>query len=105
MRARIQVRPFILLTCRATRRRRYAQKSISAFLARPRQVTNTLAPPEGETSNDLFVAHDPLAVAYAIFNDPSLSPTSGSRAGWKTTLRKFRMETDGKLTRGMCVVE
>lgn len=72
---------------------------VSAFLRGPRAFNNSLAPP-GQTpvaaKFDQFQAHDPLAVAHAIF-----SPDGG----WVSTQRSFRIETQGRLTRGMCVVD
>ena len=72
---------------------------ISLFLRKPRAVTNSFAPrdvPFDPSKYDLFEAHDPLAVGYAIF---------GFNGGWGTTQRQFQIETDGRLTRGFCVVD
>ncbi|WFC95298.1 hypothetical protein MBRA1_001945 [Malassezia brasiliensis] len=72
---------------------------ISLFLRKPRAVTNSFAPPDvtfDASKYDLFQAHDPLAVAHAICpEDP----------GWKWEERPFLVETEGKLTRGFCVVD
>lgn len=87
-------------------------------------MTNSFAPP-GEPfdpkRHDLFQAHDPLAVAHAIFTGPSTlrfhstpsSPDSlledGHRRtdeyGWEYCQRQFAIETEGAITRGMCVVD
>ncbi|WFD43863.1 hypothetical protein MPSI1_002528 [Malassezia psittaci] len=72
---------------------------ISLFLRKPRAVTNSFAPPEvtfDASRYDLFQAHDPLAVAHAIFADTP---------GWDSVERPFLVETEGKLTRGFCVVD
>lgn len=72
---------------------------ISLFLRKPRAVTNSFAPPEvtfDASKYDLFQAHDPLAVAHAIFPD---------NPAWKVDERPFLVETEGKLTRGFCVVD
>lgn len=78
----------------------YLVRLISLFLRKPRSVTNSFAPPEvtfDASVYDLFEAHDPLAVAHAIFCE--------SADGWKVTARPFLVESEGKLTRGYCVVE
>ena len=76
---------------------------VSSFLRKPRSVTNSFAP-EGEpfdaSKYDLFQAHDPLAVAHAIFCDPA-----DASSGWSTLPREFVVETDGRHTRGFCVVD
>jgi inosine-uridine nucleoside N-ribohydrolase len=71
--------------------------SVSAFLRHPRKVTNSFAAPGTYQPqlHDNFVAHDPLAVAHAIF----------ASEAWVSTPREFKLETEGKYTRGMCVVE
>ncbi|KDN53188.1 nucleoside hydrolase [Tilletiaria anomala UBC 951] len=71
---------------------------VSAFLSQPRTVMNSFAPPDAfdPQLHDNFIAHDPLAVAYAIF---------GSMPGWQTQERVFKMEIDGSITRGMCVID
>lgn len=77
----------------------YLVRLISLFLRKPRAVTNSFAPPEvtfDATKYDLFEAHDPLAVAHAIFRD---------HPGWRPVDRAFVVETDGKHTRGFCVVD
>ncbi|WFD33421.1 hypothetical protein MCUN1_000234 [Malassezia cuniculi] len=73
---------------------------ISAFMRKPRAVTNACAGDEvfDPAKHDLFEGHDPLAVAYAIAYEP------GSSA-WDYALREFVVETDGKHTRGFCVVD
>lgn len=78
-------------------------RMVSAFMRKPRAVTNSFAEP-GEpfdaTKYDLFEAHDPLAVAHAVFYDPN-----DAASAWQSTPRDFLIETDGRLTRGMCVVD
>lgn len=61
---------------------------------------------------DNFQAHDPLAMAHAIFcpsaveRQQTLSdPINGTFADWAIRTRTFGMETDGYLTRGQCVIE
>lgn len=95
--------------------------SVSSILLHPRKMTNSYAPP-GEpfdpARDDLFQAHDPLAVAHAIFAGPSTltfhsTPTSDlddddvrvDEHGWQYCQRRFAVETEGALTRGMCVVD
>ena len=78
----------------------YLFRLISLFLRKPRAVTNSFAP-KGVSFDaakyDLFEAHDPLAVAHAIFcTDTKL---------WSCTSRPFLIETEGRLTRGFCVVD
>ncbi|WFD37987.1 uncharacterized protein MJAP1_000935 [Malassezia japonica] len=78
----------------------YLARLISLFLRKPRSVTNSFAPPEvtfDASVHDLFEAHDPLAVAHAIFCE--------SAEGWKVSARPFLVESEGKLTRGFCVVD
>lgn len=72
---------------------------IAAFLSHPRSVVNGYAAPEdfNPDIHDLFEAHDPLAVAHALFHT--------SDSNWKHETRSFRIETDGQLTRGFCIVE
>lgn len=84
-------------------------------------MTNSYAPP-GEPFNpardDLFQAHDPLAVAHAIFAGPSTlsfhstpahhldeGETRTDEHGWEHSQRHFTVESEGVLTRGMCVVD
>jgi uncharacterized protein YciW len=101
-------------------------------------MTNSYAPhglPFSAERDDLFQAHDPLAVAHACFapseagrggeayhqylegeqqqqHSQSGSP-SGVRegeeredsTGWIYSERRFAIEAEGKLTRGMCIVE
>ncbi|EPQ29264.1 uncharacterized protein PFL1_03019 [Pseudozyma flocculosa PF-1] len=92
------------------------ERYISTFLTHPRMVTNGYATPEEfhPDKHDLFQAHDPLAVAHAVFV-PVVGPSSqqqqqqqeagGAGAGWKHSLRRFRVECSGDVTRGMCVVD
>ncbi len=63
----------------------------------PRQVTNSFAPPDAFEPHlhDNFIAHDPLAVVHAIFPNEN----------WAYQAREFLMETEGKYTRGMCIIE
>lgn len=73
---------------------------MTKFLRKPRSVTNSFAPPNepfDASKYDLFEAHDPLAVAHAIFYTDSDK--------WGSTRRPFLVETDGRLTRGFCVVD
>ena len=60
-------------------------------------MTNLHAPPDGFNPDvhDNFVPHDPLAVAHAIHPEEN----------WVVEEREFEVETEGRLTRGMCVVE
>lgn len=61
--------------------------------------------------HDNFQAHDPLAVAHAIFglqNDEQSRPSTENEAhfnGWKVVQREFEIEYQGDRTRGMCIVE
>lgn len=73
---------------------------ISAFMRKPRAVTNACAgdEPFDPAKHDLFEGHDPLAVAYAIAYKPD-SPD------WSLSRREFVVETDGRHTRGFCVVD
>lgn len=84
----------------AVYRRSYLARLISLFLRKPRAVTNAQAPshrPFDKSLDDLFEAHDPLAVAHAIFHTDT--------SQWGTTPREFLVETEGRLTRGFCVVD
>ncbi|UZJ54625.1 hypothetical protein CBS101457_003945 [Exobasidium rhododendri] len=87
-----------------------------AILANPRKVTNSLAHPLeafDPHKDDLFMAHDPLAVAHAIFCPSTFqrsaqqhtSSTDEVFEGWHVKTRRFGIETEGALTRGMCVVD
>lgn len=84
----------------------HLEKFIGTFLTHPRAFTNNLVAPEEfhPDKHDLFQAHDPLAVAHAVF---APMPSSGSvdDDGWKHTKRQFQIETSGELTRGFCVVD
>lgn len=82
-------------------------------MANPRKVTNSFAPIDKDFDpirDDMFVAHDPLAIAHAIY---SLSPFErGYQSnpdqdlnGWRIQARRFGIETEGSLTRGHCVVD
>ena len=78
----------------------YLVRLISLFLRKPRAVTNSHAPhdkPFDPSKYDLFEAHDPLAVAHAIFGSDT--------ERWGANPRQFLIETEGQLTRGFCVVE
>lgn len=89
-------------------------RSLGAILTSPRRATNSYASPDepfDPSVYDLFQAHDPLAVAHAMF-----CPSTAQRAqkadaiddhfeGWHLRTRPFGIETDGALTRGFCVVE
>lgn len=71
---------------------------ISAFLQNPRAFSNNLGGDNFDPElHDQFQAHDPLAVAHAIF--------ATAVSGWISTPRDFLIETEGRLTRGMCVVD
>lgn len=79
---------------------------IGTFLTHPRAFTNNMVAPEEfhPDRHDLFEAHDPLAVAHAIFAPmPATGSIDGN--GWKHTPRRFQIETSGDLTRGFCVVD
>ncbi|EST07736.1 Inosine/uridine-preferring nucleoside hydrolase domain protein [Kalmanozyma brasiliensis GHG001] len=84
----------------------HLERYIGTFLTHPRAFTNNLVAPEEfhPDQHDLFQAHDPLAIAHAIF---APMPASGSMDGkrWKHTPRRFQIETSGDLTRGFCVVD
>lgn len=83
----------------------HLEKFIGTFLTHPRAFTNNMVAPEEfhPDQHDLFQAHDPLAVAHAIFAPlPSTGSIDGD--GWKHTPRRFQIETWGDLTRGFCVV-
>lgn len=73
---------------------------ISAFMRKPRAVTNACAgdEPFDPAKHDLFEGHDPLAVAHAIAYSPDAP-------GWEVVEREFQVETEGRLTRGLCVVD
>jgi len=81
-------------------KKNYLFRLITHFLRKPRSVTNSFAPPNvpfDPAKYDLFEAHDPLAVAHAIFyTDAEL---------WGDAERPFLVETDGRHTRGFCVVD
>lgn len=111
--------------------------SITSILTHPRKMTNSYAPyglPFSAERDDLFQAHDPLAVAHACFapseagkggeayhqyheylegqqiqNGASLGVQEGEQredsTGWVYMERRFAVEAEGKLTRGMCIVE
>ncbi|SPO23291.1 related to Inosine-uridine preferring nucleoside hydrolase [Ustilago trichophora] len=84
----------------------HLEKFIGTFLTHPRAFTNNMVAPEEfhPDQHDLFEAHDPLAVAHAIFAPlPSKGSIDGD--GWKHTPRRFQIETSGDLTRGFCVVD
>lgn len=87
-------------------------------------MTNSYAPPHlpfDPARDDLFQAHDPLAVAHACFasrdggggksyhGDKNKVIEENDRrqdgAGWQYQERRFAMEAEGQRTRGMCVVE
>lgn len=81
------------------------ERFISAFLTQPRSFTNNMVAPEEfkPDQHDLFQAHDPLAIAHAIF-----VPVGGpipTTDGWKHTSQCFQIETSGDLTRGFCVID
>ncbi|WFD30804.1 hypothetical protein MSPP1_001828 [Malassezia sp. CBS 17886] len=80
----------------------YLASMISKFLRKPRAVTNSfaIAGTFDPAKHDLFQAHDPLAVAHAIFYNAHAKENA-----WKTTARAFLLETDGVRTRGMCIVD
>lgn len=81
----------------------HLEKFIGTFLTHPRAFTNNMVAPEEfhPDKHDLFEAHDPLAVAHAIF---AAFPGSDAK-GWKHEPRRFQIETSGDLTRGFCVVD
>ena len=84
----------------------HLEKFIGTFLTHPRAFTNNMVAPEEfhPDQHDLFQAHDPLAVAHAIFT-PLPSTGSIDADGWTHTPRRFQIETSGDLTRGFCVVD
>lgn len=67
---------------------------VTAFLLRVRGLQKRFGLP------DAMEMHDPVAVWYAIENEPR--KTEG---GWATQGREFAVERRGELTRGMCVVD
>ncbi|PWN54174.1 nucleoside hydrolase [Violaceomyces palustris] len=81
------------------------EKFVSTFLTHPRMVTNNFADPGkfDPEIHDLFHAHDPLAVAHAIFVPPGKS--CEDVRGWRDEVRSFVVEAEGQLTRGFCVVD
>ncbi|KAJ9478115.1 putative Uridine nucleosidase (putative) [Pseudozyma hubeiensis] len=84
----------------------HLEKFIGTFLTHPRAFTNNMVAPEEfhPDKHDLFQAHDPLAVAHAIFAPLSTTGSTDGN-GWKHTPRRFQIETNGDLTRGFCVVD
>lgn len=80
-------------------------------------MTNSLADPKlpfDPKTDDMFVAHDPLAVAHAIYCPSPVERRSlqqqsngvGSTFnGWSIQPRRFGVETEGSLTRGFCVTD
>lgn len=82
-------------------------------MANPRRVTNSFAPinqPFDPNRDDMFVAHDPLAIAHAIYSPCPFqrgyqSSPNEDFNGWKVQTRRFGIETEGSLTRGFCVVD
>ncbi|KAJ1601258.1 hypothetical protein NDA14_000675 [Ustilago hordei] len=84
----------------------HLEKFIGTFLTHPRAYTNNLAAPQEfhPDKHDLFQAHDPLAIAHAMFTPmPSAGKIDGN--GWKHAERRFQIETSGDLTRGFAVVD
>ncbi|SNX83085.1 related to Inosine-uridine preferring nucleoside hydrolase [Melanopsichium pennsylvanicum] len=80
----------------------HLEKFIGTFLTHPRAYTNNLVAPEEfhPDQHDLFQAHDPVAVAHAIFTLPGMDGN-----GWTHVPRRFQIETSGELTRGFCVID
>lgn len=84
-----------------------------AILSRPRAFTNSFAnqdEPFDAKLDDNFVAHDPLAIIHAIHCPSSFQRRTRKMAkddckGWLIQKRRFGIETEGSLTRGMCVVD
>lgn len=85
-------------------------------------MTNSYAPdhlPFDASRDDLFQAHDPLAVAHACFAHVGAAEhyhgkielsstedeTRSDHHGWTYQERRFAVETEGTITRGMCVVD
>lgn len=81
----------------------------------PRKRTNSYAPVDlafDPNRDDLFVAHDPVAIAHAMYCPSPYQRrahqqpfTSGTFKGWQIKTRRFGIETQGIITRGMCVVD
>lgn len=98
-----------------------ALRSVGAMLAHPRKMTNSFIPrgqPFDPARDDLFQAHDPLAVAHVCFAsqdtvdyhaEPSSSTDEWQKRsdhfGWSYQERRFLVESEGEITRGMCVVD
>lgn len=84
----------------------HLEKFVGTFLTHPRAFTNNMVAPEEfhPDQHDLFQAHDPLAVAHAVFA-PVTNAESRDGKGWKHSERRFQIETSGQLTRGFCVVD
>lgn len=88
-------------------------QSTAAILASPRRATNSYAPtdkPFDPAVHDQFTAHDPLAVAHAMFcsgtdQNDRWSEVDELRDGWHIRTRRFGVEAEGVLTRGLYVVE
>jgi inosine-uridine nucleoside N-ribohydrolase len=68
---------------------------ISSFLHRVRGLQASFGAP------DAMEMHDPLAIWYAI--DNADLPTGSN--GWETEQRDFKIERNGEITRGMCVID
>ncbi|CAO1618204.1 unnamed protein product [Parajaminaea phylloscopi] len=97
-------------------------KFISSILKHPRKMTNSYAPshlPFDPLRDDLFQAHDPLAVAHACFSHADAAELyhgdhkavveeyerRSDEHGWQYQERRFCVESEGSVTRGMCVVD
>ncbi|CEH16383.1 Predicted inosine-uridine preferring nucleoside hydrolase [Ceraceosorus bombacis] len=97
---------------------------MATILKRPRQVTNSFAPAGRDfdaSIDDMFVAHDPIAVAHACFCSSSGSASRNASSKetrsyasqnrpefdgeWSMRVRRFGIECEGELTRGCCVVD
>lgn len=84
----------------------HLEQFVGTFLTHPRAFTNNMVAPQEfhPDKHDLFQAHDPLAVAHAVFA-PMFASGSIDGHGWKHSPRRFQIETSGDLTRGFCVVD
>lgn len=86
----------------------HLERFVGTFLTHPRAFTNNMVAPEEfhPDQHDLFQAHDPLAVAHAIFCPmPGADSAAQTDHGWTHSERRFQIETSGELTRGFCVVD
>jgi inosine-uridine nucleoside N-ribohydrolase len=69
----------------------------SAMLGRVRGLQASFGLP------DAMEMHDPVAVWYAIAH--AHLPDGQQEEGWKVKARQFKVERNGELTRGMCVID